>query len=381
VRVAATNSFIRQYDLVTRIPRTNMTTAFVTGASGFIGSHLVESLLAREVRVRCLVRTTSNRDHLPPGRVEFVEGDLSRPETLAEGMEGADVVYHLAGLVRTFSTKDLNRINVQGTYQVARQCALQKKPPVLIVTSSIAAAGPARRTEPRRETDPPAPISNYGHSKRAAEKAAARFADRVPTTIVRPGIVFGPRDRDVFKTFAPIARFRVHSIPGYLDDPPLSLIHVSDLVEVMIGAAQRGSRVAGGPEAAGKFDRGYYFACAAEHPSYLELGSRIAKAFGCRWVYPLRIPEPMLWLAAVGNEVISRFRGVPDIFGLDKVREATAGSWACSGELARRELGCSPRRSLDERLRETADWYCEHDWLPTPRRRLRSPQKVLAAGS
>ena len=356
-----------------------MTTVLVTGASGFIGGHLIESLLARNVRVRCLVRSTSQTDHLPHGRIEFVHGDVTRPETLAAGIDGTDVVYHLAGLTCAFSTADLKRVNVQGTYQVARQCALQKKPPVLIVTSSIAATGPARRTVPRRETDRPAPVSHYGRSKLGGERAAARFADRVPTTIVRPAIVFGPRDHDLLKAFIPIADFGVHSIPGLLDAPPLSLIHVSDLVELLIAVADRGSRLAGGPESAGRYDRGYYFACADEHPSYVELGSIIAKVLGRPRVCLMRVPEPILWLAAIANEGMSRFRGVPDVFGLDKIREATAGSWACSGDLARRELGWTPRRSLDERLRETAQWYRENHWLRPPRIWLRC-QKQPGAG-
>ena len=340
-----------------------MTTAFVTGASGFIGGHLVEALVARGVHVRCLVRATSNTEHLPLDRVDVLEGDLACPETLADGIRGADVVYHLAGLTSASSWTNLQRINVLGTFEVARQCSLADDPPVLMITSSIAAAGPAHRAAPRQETDPPAPVSNYGRSKRGAEKMAAQFADRVPITIVRPGIVFGPRDRDVLKTFEPIARFGVHSVPGCLDDPPLSLIYVSDLVEILMAAADRGTRLPHGKKAAGKFVQGYYFACAEEHPSYSDLGLRISRAVGRPRVCRVRIPEPLVWLAAMGSEALSRARGKPDIFGLDKVREATAGSWACSGERARREFELTPPRSLDERLRETADWYREHHWL------------------
>jgi nucleoside-diphosphate-sugar epimerase len=229
--------------------------------------------------------------------------------------------------------------------------------------SSISAAGTARRGELRSEKDPPAPISNYGRSKRAGERVAEQFAGHVPTTVVRPGIVFGPRDQYLFKTYQPIARFGVHPVPGYLDDPPLSIIHVCDLVDLLVAAADRGSRIAPSRKAARKFDCGYYYAAADEHPSYLELGTRIAKAVGRRRLYPLRLPEPIMWLSGLGSEWMSRIRGKPDIFNVDKVREAMAGSWACSSELARRELGWSPAGSLDQRLRETADWYRQHNWL------------------
>jgi len=180
---------------------------------------------------------------------------------------------------------------------------------------------------------------------------------------VRPGIVFGPRDRNVFETIALIARFGVHPLPGYLYDPPLSLIYATDLVDLLIAVAGRGRRIDATRSSCGEAGCGYYFAVADEHPSYLELGKSIAKAVGCRWLYPLRLPEPMIWLSGLGNELISRIRGKPDIFNVDKVREAFAGSWACSAELAQRELGWKPAATLDQRLAETVDWYRRNRWL------------------
>lgn len=340
-----------------------MTIAFVTGASGFIGSHLVEQLVRQGVRTRCLVRSTSSTDGLPRDHVEFVYGDICQAESLSAGIVGADVVYHLAGLTAAFKNEDLRRVNVLGTYNVARLCALQPNPPILIAVSSISASGTARRDQVRTERDPPAPISAYGKSKRAGERIVEQFAGHVPATIVRPGIVFGPRDRYLFKTFEPIARFAVHPVPGYVQDPPLSFIHARDLVDLFIAAANHGARVVPTRKKAGAFDAGYYFAVTDEHPSYLELGKRIAKAVGRRRVYPLRNPEPIIWLAGLGSELISRVRGKPDIFNVDKVREAFAGSWACSSGLAQQELGWSPAASLDQRLAETADWYQRHNWL------------------
>jgi nucleoside-diphosphate-sugar epimerase len=233
----------------------------------------------------------------------------------------------------------------------------------LIVVSSVSAAGTARCGQVRTEKDPPAPISHYGRSKRAGERVVEQFAGHVPATIVRPGIVFGPRDRLVFKTFEPIARFAVHPVPGYLADPPLSIIHVLDLADLVIAAANRGTRIVATKKKARDFEKGYYFAVADEHPSYLELGKRITKAVGRRRVYPFRLPEPMMWLSGLGSELISRLRGKPDIFNVDKVREAFAGSWACSSELAQQDLDWSTAGSLDERLAETADWYRRHNWL------------------
>jgi nucleoside-diphosphate-sugar epimerase len=339
-----------------------MTTAFVTGASGFIGGHLVAELVRRGMRARCLVRPTSRVDDLPTAGVEFVRGSVESTDVLSEGLRGAAVVFHLAGLVSAFAARDFQRVNVLGTQHVLRACAAQPNPPVLVLVSSIAAAGTARRGRLRLETDLPVPISHYGRSKRAAERVAERYAQRVPTTVVRPGIVFGPRDRSVLPVFKSIARLRVHAIPGY-QKVPLSLIHVSDLVDLLIAAASRGQRLAFTDRMPRELVGGYYTGCDAEHPSYLDLGMRIARVLGRPHVYWMRYPEWSLWLAALASEAAARVRGEPDIFNLDKIREATAGCWAFSNELARRDLNWQPQRSLDERLGETADWYRQHDWL------------------
>lgn len=340
-----------------------MSTVFVTGASGFIGGHLVSALVERGDRVRCLVRANSRIEHLPQLDVELVTGDVRQTEVLQRAVRGVDVVYHVAGLSQAFSANDFCEINVGGTRHVLQACADQPHPPVAVYVSSVSAAGAARRSCVRRETDPPAPISHYGRSKREAERVAESFAPRVPITVVRPGIVFGPRGVNSFKTFELIARLGMHAVPGCLDTPPLSFIYVTDLVDTLIAAADRGSRLDVKSPRSGVFEHGYYFACDAEYLSYLEFGFRIARAVGRRRLYIMRMPELFVWLAASLSEMVARVNGRPDIFGFDKVREATAGSWACSGERARRELDCVPRCSLDERLCETAQWYRENHWL------------------
>jgi nucleoside-diphosphate-sugar epimerase len=338
-----------------------MATVLVTGATGFIGGHLTHSLVERGHRVRCLVRKTSNIDPLRRLHVECVEAHLLDHEGLAQAARGVDCVFHLAAVTSAFRRATLMEVNGQGCGNVASACAAQPNPPVLVVVSSIAAAGPTRRGSIKTEHAPPNPISNYGRSKRAGELAAAHYADRVPITVVRPGIVFGAGGMEMLPMFRSIDRLRIHAVAG-LHSPPLSVIHVSDLVELLDRAADRGQRVAAAAHnhACG---RGYYFACRGEYPDYFEFGRLLHQALGHRYTSFVHFPEPIPWLFGGVGELLGRVRGKPQSLNIDKIREAVAPSWACSCEAARRDLDFAPRQTLLEQLRHTAGWYRDHGWL------------------
>jgi nucleoside-diphosphate-sugar epimerase len=340
-----------------------MATVLVTGASGFIGGHLVEALVARGDRVRCLVRPTSNLELLRTLDVELVHGDLAQNCDLHAAVRGTDVVYHLAAMSRALRSSQMMRVNAEGTYQLAQACAAQDNPPVLILISSLAAAGTARQGKLRVETDRAEPISNYGRAKRAGERAALALASRVPTTVLRPGIVFGERGRDMLPMFRAIARLEVHVVPRF-SATPLSLIHVSDLVQIAMLAAERGLRLAQTDEHNGTTGQGYYFACDPHQPSYAQLGRLIAETMQLRCsVLLIYLPEPILWLSAGISELIARMRNQPSVYNFDKIREATGGAWLCSPEAVRRQLGFSPPYSLEERLDQTTRWYRDHKWF------------------
>jgi nucleoside-diphosphate-sugar epimerase len=337
----------------------------VTGASGFIGRHLAERLLADGKRVRVFVRRPEAVEELRRLGADVVVGSLDDVAAISQAVEGVETVYHLAAMTCAIRPADMLRVNGDGARNVAAACAAQRQKPLLVQVSSVAAAGPSRRGMVRVETDTPAPISNYGRSKLAGELATAEFAADLPVTIVRPGIVFGPRNLEMLPMFRSIKYARAHFIASWRS-PALSMIHVDDCVNVILRAAARGSRLPKNGQ--GTVDQltsgqGVYFASSPEFPDYAELGRMMRVLLDRPWAPVIPLVGPFAWLAAGVNEQFSRLRGKPNAFNIDKIREATVESWACSGALAERELGCTPQHTLSKRLQSTIDWYREHQWL------------------
>jgi nucleoside-diphosphate-sugar epimerase len=331
-----------------------MRTVFLTGATGFIGRHVADALLDRGCEVRCLVRASGRARHLDRDGLRIVAGSLADVDGWRDQLVGCDAVINAGGLVAAPRRSDLFATNGEAAGALADACAALETPPPLVHVSSLAAAGPAPRgRRPRVETDPPHPISLYGSSKRAGEEELERRAGRLPVTIVRPGIVFGPHETKLAAIFQMVNALRLHLVMGFRD-PPLSLIHVADLVEVLLAAADRGRRVAAdGPPG----QCGVYHACDdREHPSYGELGRRVGRAVGVESVLVIPVPTEFVWPTIWAIEGFWTALGQPSIVSRDKLREATAPSWAASAARSRNELGVGPAATLDERLRETAAW-------------------------
>ena len=215
----------------------NMPTQIITGAAGFIGSHLVEALLQKGAEVRCLVRKSSDLKWIKGLAIEYAWGDCCDRASLKEAVKGVDLVFHSAGVTRAVKEETFYHVNADGTGNLIQAC-LEYAPHLrrFIYLSSQAAAGPSRNGARKKETDPCEPVSDYGRSKRMGEEIVLAHAKRLPLVILRPSAVYGPRDKDIYVFF----KFLSKRINPCLSDPAqrISLCHIQDLVQAVLLAAE-----------------------------------------------------------------------------------------------------------------------------------------------
>jgi nucleoside-diphosphate-sugar epimerase len=289
----------------------------------------------------------------------LVMGDVTQPDSLPPAVEGVDVVYHVAGLTRATRYDAYLRVNEAGVQHVVDACAKRTSPPVVILVSSLSAAGASADGRLRVESDPPSPASDYGKSKRAGELAAESRARDVPITGFRPPIVLGGGDEQAFPLFRGVKRLGIHLAGGL--GKRFSIVYVDDLVGAMIAAADKGERLP--PDPAPDLGRGYYFVAGPENPLYAELGPLVGRAMGKPKVRVLRMPRFMMWVSATCGSATGRLTGRARYMCLDRAKEITAGHWVCSPAKAQRDLGFAPSAPLEEQLRWTAEWYEREGWL------------------
>lgn len=324
--------------------------ALVTGASGFIGSHLTEALLSKGCRVRALVRTTSNLKWLKGLNLELAYGSFEDQSSLTDAVKDVDYIFHIAA-AKSGSRQKLFRDNVEAVINLANAAA--RSAPGLkrfVFSSSQAAAGPSGcLEEPRCESDQCHPLSDYGRSKLEAERQLMKLAEQIPLTIVRPPTVYGPRDTDVFLYFKWISR-GLALLPGF-KKRYAHMIFVRDLAEGMIGAAQSDA-------AAGKT----YFLSDPQSYSWQEISSAIAQSLNKKPL-PLMVPLGLANFAALLAEGGALVAGKDSIFNRQKVREMAERYWTCSPGQAEKDFDFTCRYDLKRGLDITARWYKENGWL------------------
>jgi dihydroflavonol-4-reductase len=324
-------------------------TAFVSGATGFIGSHLCERLIARGHSVTALVRRTSDRHWVHGLPLRTVEADLSNDDGLAWAVKGAQVVFHLAGLTRAHSEAEYlagNQLTTRRLIEAVRQAGEDVKR--FLFVSSLAAAGPGGAERPMVETDPPRPISFYGSSKLAAEREVLAAGPDLPATVVRPPATYGPRDRNLL-TVLRSAKRGWAILPNH-GRGLASLIHVYDLVDGMILAATH-------PEAVGQT---YYLS--GQAVTWSQVSDTLEGIVGRRLRH-VNLPPMALKMAAEFSELKWLLTGRPQVVSRRKIKDILQPAWVCSDEKARRELGYRPQVSLAEGLAGTYRWYEEQGWI------------------
>ena len=320
--------------------------ALVTGATGFVGSHLAETLRRRGDEVTVLARSARKAEALQPLGVRVVSGDLRDTAALARAAEGQDEIYHVAGVVAARNEAEFLAANRHGTANVVAAAAGAGRPRLVLV-SSMAAGGPSPRDRPLRGDEPPAPVTAYGRSKLAAEQVVR--ASPLPWTIIRPPTVYGPRDHEVLKVFQ-LVRFGIAPVFGD-GTQQLSAVHGADLADALIAAARSG----------GTTGRTYY-ACHAEVVSSAELVRYVGEAMGRR---PVVIPVPALLGRALlrVTETSARIARQATILTADKANEFFQPAWTGDPTPLTQDSGWSAARDLRTGLAETYRWYRSAGWL------------------
>jgi nucleoside-diphosphate-sugar epimerase len=320
--------------------------AFVTGATGFVGAHLVDALRRRGDAVACLVRSAARARALGWTDVRIIEGDLDTPAALRDGCAGAEVVYHVAGRISARNLAEYLAVNRDGTARVL-EAAARHPPHRLVYVSSLAVGGPTVPGRPVDETRAPAPVTDYGRSKLAAEQLVR--ASGVPWTIVRPPVVYGERDRETLRIFR-LARARLGPVIGD-GTQELSVVYVGDLAAAFIAAALA-------PGAAGQV----YYAAHPEVTSSRGLVEAVGRAVGARPRH-VPIPGPLARIALWTVGSLAHLAGRATVLSADKANEFLAPAWTCRADALARDAGWRATTDLATGLARTAAWYRAEGWL------------------
>jgi nucleoside-diphosphate-sugar epimerase len=322
----------------------------VTGANGFVGSHLVEALLAQGYPVRCLVRRTSDLTFIRNLPADWAYGDVASGDGLEAACAGVEAVCHLAGATKARDEDTYFRINATGTRHLLSAC--EKAAPHLrrfVYISSLAAVAPSPDGHPIDESYPPRPLTYYGRSKLEGEKHCHQYNDRLPLVILRPPAVYGPRERDILFYFQMVNR-GIKLLLGR-GERRASFVFVQDLVALIL-------RVLEDDRAVGQT----YFATEGRDYDWQEMSDLVAASLGKRTVRVV-LPEGLLPAIAAVVGLQARFTGQPALLNDQKLIELRQRYWVCSAEKARRELGFEAQYDLATGVQLTAQWYRQHGWL------------------
>jgi dihydroflavonol-4-reductase len=321
---------------------------FVTGATGFVGTHVVAALHGRGHSVTCLIRDPQKAERVFTSPLPAcIRGDLDDPQTLRDGCADADAVVHLAGLTAARSRAELFAVNTGGTRALAdaAQAAdgtLQR----FIYVSSLAAAGPAPNGGALTGTEEARPVSDYGRSKLGGEEPVRRLP--MAWTILRPPAVYGPRDREFLRLFH-VAGRGVTPIFGDGSER-LSMVFAADLADAIVACVD------------GAAATGIYYPAHREITTTRTLVAGIAAALGARSrviAIPRAVVRPLFWLAGTA----ARAAGRTTLLSIDKANEILAGDWTCTPARLESATGWEARTDLAAGLRQTAEWYRAAGWL------------------
>ena len=326
----------------------------ITGASGFIGSFLVEEAVRRGFDTWAGVRASSSRAYLQDPRVRFLELDFARPDVLRRQLAAHgrfDYIVHCAGVTKCVDSADFDRVNhVQSCDFVDALRELGMTPRQFIFISTLSVFGPVHEQDyrPILDTDTPQPNTAYGRSKLKTEQYLQSLPD-FPYVIFRPTGVYGPRERDYYVMAQSIAR-HVDVAAGFRRQD-LTFVYVADVVQAVFLAIGRG------------VCRRAYFLSDGRVYSSRTFSDLLIREMGHPWVIRLKFPLFALKTVSLCAEWWAKRRGKASTLNRDKYNIMKQRNWQCDISPAQRELGYAPAYGLEEGVRLTVAWYKENQWL------------------
>ena len=322
----------------------------VTGANGFVGSHLVDYLLEKGDEVHCIVRKSSNLRWLNGKNVIIHDSGLFDKKELNKVLKEVDFLYHIAGVVKAKTVDGYFKGNVETTKNLL-DAVLEVAPKIkrVLIVSSLTASGPSKLDFPNNENTPTNPITTYGKSKAAQEELAKKYMDKLPITIIRPPAIYGDRDTEIYIVFKTYKQ-GLMTLVGF-NRKELSIIYVKDLVNgIYLAATKEIAKVE------------IYFISSKEFYNWLQIGKVIKKAMG-KGALNLRLPHFLVYIVASVAQFISMFSSKPATFNLEKARDFVQEAWTCDTTKAQKDLGFVEKYSLEEGMKNTIDWYKKEKWL------------------
>lgn len=318
----------------------------ITGGTGFVGSHLVDTLCAAGIEPRVLVRDPEAPRWIADAPVRWIEGSLNDVQALRRLAEGAGTVIHLAGILRAGRESDFDTGNRLGTAHLVAAVREVAESARLVHVSSLAAAGPSPTSDGLGPEVDPAPISWYGRSKLSGEREARKWVDGGGWAILRPPAIYGPRDSDVFEFFRMANRGLV-ALPG--GERWLTVAWVGDVVRSILAATA--------VETGGLFHLG-------EPAPYLldDLIAKLCDAGGVR-AKIVRVPPALVSGAGVIGSALQWLGWHRLALTSDKSRELLARHWTARTVDSLESLGIDASMTFHEGAETTWDWYRNRGWL------------------
>lgn len=324
--------------------------AVVTGANGFVGSHLVDILLSKGFKVRCVVRKSSNLKWLKENDVEIIDSGLFDKDGLRKAFNGANYIYHVAGVVKSKTKEGYFKGNVETTKNLL-EVAMENLSTIkrFLLVSSGTVTGPSIDGKPLNEKSECNPITTYGKSKLEGEKTVLSYKDKLPITICRAPAVYGERDTEIFIYFQTFSKGLTTTI-GF-NKKELSLIHAIDLVEGFYLAATS-------EKAIGEI----YFISSEKFYTWQEINSVTSKVLNKKPII-LKVPHFVVYTISAFAQFFAMFSNKPATLNIEKAKDITQQFWIFDTSKAVSELGYRQKILLEDGIKRTCDWYKKMKWI------------------